>query len=38
MFRDDALKRSLSAGFEQDGTVTIELLAELNAVIGIISD
>ena len=31
MFGDDALKHSLSAGFEQGGTVTIELIAKLNA-------
>ena len=38
MFRDNALKRPLGAGFEQGSTVTIELFAELNAAIGIISD
>jgi hypothetical protein len=31
MFGDDALKSLLSAGFEQGGTITIELIAKLNA-------
>ncbi len=38
MFGDDALKPVLGAGFEQGVTVTIELIAELNAAFGIGSD
>ena len=33
MFGDDALKRSLSAGCEQGITITIELVAKLNATL-----
>jgi hypothetical protein len=38
MFGNNALKRSLRAGFEQGVTITIKLVAELNAVFGLISD
>jgi hypothetical protein len=38
MFGDDALKRALSAGLEQGGTITIELIAKLNAAIGVSFD
>src|SRR4029077_15008258 len=33
MFGHDALKRSLSAGFEQGVAITIELIAKLNAAL-----
>jgi hypothetical protein len=32
MFRDDAFKSLLSAGFEQGVTIAFKLLAKLNAV------
>ena len=35
MFGDDAFKFLLSAGFEQGITITIKLIAELNAALGI---
>jgi len=38
MFRDNALKHSLSAGFEQGGTVTIKFITELDATFSIVSD
>ena len=33
MFGDDALKFIVSARFEQSSTITIELIAELNATL-----
>jgi hypothetical protein len=38
MFGDNALKSMLSTGLEEHGTVTDELLAELNAALLILSD
>jgi hypothetical protein len=38
MFGDDALKRTLSAGFEQGVTITIKLIAKLNAALLVDSD
>ena len=38
MFRDDALQLSLSARFEQGRTITIKLIAELNAALVIVSN
>jgi hypothetical protein len=38
VFGDDALKLSVSASFEQGGTIAIEFIAELNPAIGIASN